>query len=216
MSSRSGVLDDEGIAYLIEEKKKIRGEVKFYKENITTFYKKEDRDSKIGLKLNITRLKEYIESELEIHKNGLKEAEKELVKAKEASAKEEIKFIKNEITDFNSIIDYLNIEKKEHEYIYGSESASKSRTKRGGSIIKRLLVKPVKPKAKPVKPKAKPVKPKAKPVKPKAKPVKSKVKPVKPKAKPVKPKVKPVKPKVKPVKPKVKPVKPKAKPVKAK
>ena len=199
MSSRSGVLDDEGIAYLIEEKKKIRGEVKFYKENITTFYKKEDRDSKIGLKLNITRLKEYIESELEIHKNGLKEAEKELVKAKEASAKEEIKFIKNEITDFNSIIDYLNIEKKEHEYIYGSESASKSRTKRGGSIIKRLLVKPVKPKAKPVKPKVKPVKPK-----------------VKPKVKPVKPKVKPVKPKVKPVKPKVKPVKPKAKPVKAK
>ena len=206
MSSRSGVLDDEGIAYLIEEKKKIRGEVKFYKENITTFYKKEDRDSKIGLKLNITRLKEYIESELEIHKNGLKEAEKELVKAKEASAKEEIKFIKNEITDFNSIIDYLNIEKKEHEYIYGSESASKSITKRGGSIIKRLLVKPVKPKAKPVKPKVKPVKPKVKP----------KAKPVKPKVKPVKPKVKPVKPKVKPVKPKVKPVKPKAKPVKAK
>ena len=93
------------------------------------------------------------------------------------------KEIKDALNKLDKIIMILNIEKEGYENKYGSKSAYKSRTKRGGSIIKRLLAKPVKPKVKPVKPKAKPVKPKVKPVKPKAKPYKPKVKPVKPKAK---------------------------------
>jgi hypothetical protein len=103
--------------------------------------------------------------------------------------------IKDALNNLDKIIKYFEGEEKNLEG-YGiklhakssAKSASKSRTKQGGSIIKRLLAKPVKP----IKPKAKPVKP----IKPKAKPVK----PIKPKAKPVKPKAKPIKPKAKPVK----------------
>jgi hypothetical protein len=116
--------------------------------------------------------------------------------------KEEIEKIEYVLGMFPIIIKYLEDKKKIYEDKYGSQSTSKmgsrSTSKRGGSIIKRL---PVKPKAKPVKPKAKP---KAKPIKPKAKPIKPKAKPIKPKAKPIKPKAKPIKPKAKPVKPKAK------------
>jgi hypothetical protein len=94
--------------------------------------------------------------------------------------------INDALNKLDNIIKYFEGEEKNLEG-YGiklhAKSTSKSTSKRGGSIIKRL---PVKPKAKPVKPKAKPIKPKAKPIKPKAKPVKPKAKPIKPKAKPVK------------------------------
>jgi len=131
------------------------------------------------------------------------------IEEKHSDWNEEIGYIKIVLKMFSKIIKYLENKENEYETNYatkstskmGSRSTSKRGAKYGGSIIRRL---PIKPKAKPDKPKAKP---KAKPIKPKAKPIKPKAKPVKPKAKPVKPKAKPVKPKAKPVKP----VKPKAK-----
>lgn len=196
MSSRSG---NNQIVVITREKHKeyldhigdfryIRENIESRKENIIKFEGDTDSQKKGFLASNLLELEALINDKgyfvkAEKHYSGLSSQHN-----KGDISDEEITFALNELY---KIIKYFEGEElilkkynAERSIKRRAKSASISRTNRGGSIIKRL---PVKPKAKP------PVKPKAKPVKPKVKPVKSKVKPVKPKVKPVKPKAKPVK-----------------------
>jgi hypothetical protein len=174
MSSRSASSDSINRTITKEELEDanivMKNEVESRWENINTFTGSNNEEKKKLLKENKEMLIKYIDyckSLLRLDRrryNGLVTQSKE-----EQSNKEYM------LRELNRIFEYFNEQEQKlkiYNDIHGIKRRAKNTTKRGGSIIKRLPVKPkAKPKATPVKPKAKP---KATPVKPKAKPVKPK------------------------------------------